>query len=309
MYKEVQKEEFISYYLRSRVINENTPRTIFAFTEAFEQEKGKDVSTFTKEEILDMLAEKKYRSVYTVQNAIVLLKHYTEYIKYSGKEIIAHNHFKDITKLEMQNCLDVNKVESVLLTRDDINEIQNNMLNYTDKAILECLFCGISGPCLTDLTSLNVKSLDKKGSQLRLTNGKLVPITQKLYQLLKKAFDEVEVISYGETRRVSKLSGEGNLYKEKANAYKEANEERKFRWILRRVVIWREYFDIPVLTMKTISLSGLVHAINDGMSATNLSLRDYLKSDYGKQLALIWGFKAFDYANVIYEKVRWFIED
>ena len=309
MYKEVQKEEFISYYLRCRVIKENTLRTIFAFTETFEQEKGKDVSTFTKEEILDMLTAKKYRSVYSVQNAIVLLKHYAEYAKHSGKEAIANNNFKEITKLEMQNCLDTSKIKNILLTREDIDEIQNNMLNYTDKAILECLFCGISGPCLTDLTNLNVKSIDKKGNQLRLSNGKLVQISQKLCQLLKHAFDEVEVVSYGETRRVSKLTGVGNLYKEKANAYKEANEERKFRWVLRRVVIWREYFDIPVLTMKTISLSGLVYAINNGMATTNLGLRDYLKSDYGKQLASIWGFKAFDYANVIYEKVRWFIED
>lgn len=309
MYKEVQKEEFISYYLRSRVISENTPRTIFAFTESFEQEKGKDVSIFTKEEILDMLAEKKYRSVYTVQNAIVLLKHYTEYIKYTGKEIVSQNYYKDITKIEMQNCLDSNKIKSILLTRDDVDEIQSNMLNYTDKAILECLFCGIAGPCLTDLTSLNIKNVNKKGDQIRLPSGTLIPISQKLCDLLKKAFNEVEVISYGETRRVAKLSGVGNLYKEKANAYKEANEERKFRWVLRRVVIWREYFDIPVLTMKTISLSGLVHAINEGMATTNLGLRDYLKSDHGKQLASIWGFKAFDYANVIYEKVRWFIEE
>jgi hypothetical protein len=90
--------------------------------------------------------------------------------------------------------------------------------------------------------------------------------------------------------------------------YKEANDERKFRWVLRRMVIWREYFDIPVLTMKSVSLSGLVHAVKEGMKETNLNLRDYLKSEHGKQLAITWGFKAFDYVNVIYEKVRWFIE-
>ena len=308
MYKEVQKEEFISYYLRSRVIGENTPRTIFAFTEKFERLKGKDVSTFTKEEILEMLKAKKYRSVYSVQNTTVLLKHYTEYAKGMGREFIENNNYKDITKDEMQACLDENAVNSLVLSREDVNDIQDNMLNYTDKAILECLFSGIAGHHLIDLTSLSYKSLNQKTKQLRLTDGRIVPISQKLCDLLIRAFEETEMVSYGETMRVSKMSGVGNLYKEKANAYKEANEERKFRWVLRRVVIWREHFSIPVLTMKTISLSGLVHAVKEGMNETGLSLRDYLKSEYGKQLATIWGFKAFDYVNVIYEKVRWFIE-
>jgi hypothetical protein len=44
------------------------------------------------------------------------------------------------------------------------------------------------------------------------------------------------------------------------------------------------------------------------MSATGLDLRSYLKSNQGKQLSLVWGFKSFDYVNVVYEKVRWFIE-
>lgn len=308
MYKEVQKEEFISYYLRSRVIGQNTPRTIFAFTERFEELKGKDVSTFTKEEILEMLKAKKYRSVYSVQNTTVLLKHYTEYAKGMGIEFIENNNYKDITKEEMQSCLDFEAVNSLILSRQDVDDIQNDMLNYTDKAILECLFSGIAGHHLTDLTSLNYKSLNQKKRQLRLIDGRIVSINQKLCDLLIKAFEETEMISYGETMRVSKMSGVGNLYKEKSNAYKEANDERKFRWVLRRVVIWREYFDIPVLTMKTISLSGLVHAVQEGIKETDLQLRDYLKSEYGKQLAMIWGFKAFDYVNVIYEKVRWYIE-
>ena len=308
MYKEEQKEEFVSYYLSGRVIGENTPRTIFAFTEKFEKSKGKDVSTFTKEEILEMLRAKKYRSVYSVQNAIVLLKYYTEYIKSVGREFIENNNYKEITKDEMQACLDEIAVNSLILSRQDIDNIQNDMFNYTDKAILECLFSGIAGQHLTDLTSLNYKSLDTKTKQLRLNDGKIIPISQKLCDLLVKAFAETEMISYGETLRVSKMSGIGNLYKEKANAYKTANDERKFRWVLRRVVIWREYFGIPILTMKTISTSGLVHAVKEGMKVTGLSLRDYLKSEYGKQLAMIWDFKAFDYVNVIYEKVRWFIE-
>lgn len=308
MYKEAQKEEFISYYLRSRVIGENTPKTIFAFTEEFEFKKDKDISTFDKEEILDVLKAKKYRSVYSAQNMLVILKHYTEYIIGTQKEMISCNNFKAITKEDILLCLDAERVNSLILSRQEIDDIQNDMLNYTDKAILECLFSGIAGKQLEDLTNLNIKSLNAAKRQLRLLDGKIISISQKLCDLLIKAFNETEMVSYGETMRISKMSGKGSLYKEKANAYKLANAERKFRWVLRRVVIWRDYFGIPVLTMKTISLSGLVHAVKVGMAQNNLSLREYLKSQDGQQLATIWGFKAFDYVNVIYEKVRWYIE-
>lgn len=308
MYKQEQKEEFISYYKRSRSINETAPQTLFTFTESFENKNKRDISLFTKDEVLEVLKAKKYRALYAAQNTMVILKHYIEYIIGTRKEDIKYNVCKEITKEEIQSCLDMERINNIILTREEIDDIQNHMFNYTDKAILECLFSGIAGNHLEDLTNLCAKQVDNRNKCIHFPDGRIIPISTKLCNLLKYAFDETEMVSYGETMRVSKVYGEKSLYKEKANTYKETNPERKFRWVLRRVVIWREYFDIPILTMKTISLSGLVHVIQNGLDQTGLSLRDYLKSEDGKKIAIIWGFKANDYVNVIYEKVRIYIE-
>lgn len=56
MYNEEQKENFIKEYLKSKVIVETSLYAILKKTEPFEIENNKDVSDFTKDEILDMFA-------------------------------------------------------------------------------------------------------------------------------------------------------------------------------------------------------------------------------------------------------------
>lgn len=56
MYNEEQKENFIKEYLKSKVIAETSLYAILKKTEPFEIENNKDVSDFTKDEILDMFA-------------------------------------------------------------------------------------------------------------------------------------------------------------------------------------------------------------------------------------------------------------
>lgn len=56
MYNEEQKENFIKEYLKSKVIADTSLYAILKKTEPFEIENNKDVSDFTKDEILDMFA-------------------------------------------------------------------------------------------------------------------------------------------------------------------------------------------------------------------------------------------------------------
>lgn len=56
MYNEEQKENFIKEYLKNKVIVETSLYAILKKTEPFEIENNKDVSDFTKDEILDMFA-------------------------------------------------------------------------------------------------------------------------------------------------------------------------------------------------------------------------------------------------------------
>lgn len=80
MFNEAQKETFIKEYLRSKVIAETSLYAIFKKTEDFEEKLNKDVSKFTRDEILDMLAKFKAKSINSLLNYTIVLKHYSRFV-------------------------------------------------------------------------------------------------------------------------------------------------------------------------------------------------------------------------------------
>lgn len=303
MYKTEQKDIFILDYLNNRVVSETMVKSIFRYTEAFEAQLDKDVSLFTQDEIIKMLKEKHSRSLTSLQNVVVVLKHYTTFIIATGRENSSVNNYSLINKDVLRECIDAEIQNKMILTKEELHDVQDQMLNATDKAILECLFEGISGPNLDDLTGLCTEQLDKINNRIYLSGGRVIQISKRLCDLLMEAFDETEIMSYGESMILTPVTGRGKLYKAKPNAHKEATPERKYRWVLRRMVIWRKYFNMPVLTAKSISTSGLVYEIKEALQNTELSLREWLKTKQGEEIARRRGFKAVDYVDVLYESV------
>lgn len=303
MYKTEQKDIFILDYLNNRVVSETMVKSIFRYTEAFEAQLDKDVSLFTQDEIIKMLKEKHSRSLTSLQNVVVVLKHYTTFIIATGRENSSVNNYSLINKDVLRECIDAEIQNKMILTKEELHDVQDQMLNATDKAILECLFEGISGPNLDDLTGLCAEQLDKINNRIYLSGGRVIQISKRLCDLLMEAFDETEIMSYGESMILTPVTGRGKLYKAKPNAHKEATPERKYRWVLRRMVIWRKYFNMPVLTAKSISTSGLVYEIKEALQNTELSLREWLKTKQGEEIARRRGFKAVDYVDVLYESV------
>lgn len=303
VYKTEQKDIFILDYLNNRVVSETMVKSIFRYTEAFEAQLDKDVSLFTQDEIIKMLKEKHSRSLTSLQNVVVVLKHYTTFIIATGRENSSVNNYSLINKDVLRECIDVEIQNKMILTKEELHDVQDQMFNATDKAILECLFEGISGPNLDDLTGLCAEQLDKINNRIYLSGGRVIQISKRLCDLLMEAFDETEIMSYGESMILTPVTGRGKLYKAKPNAHKEATPERKYRWVLRRMVIWRKYFNMPVLTAKSISTSGLVYEIKEALQNTELSLREWLKTKQGEEIARRRGFKAVDYVDVLYESV------
>ena len=117
-----------------------------------------------------------------------------------------------------------------------------------------------------------------------------------------KAFKETEYLCYGNTLRVEKVNGYGRLYKERANSYAGDSDDVVFRNFYRKIMNYRKYLDIPILTMKTIQASGLLHAIKTGMKESNSTMREFLATEQGKELALQYGYKLDHYVDVIADK-------
>lgn len=281
MYNEEQKESFIKEYLKSKVIAETSLYAILKKTEPFEIENNKDVSDFTKDEILDMFARFKAKSINSLLNYTVILKHYSRFVKNE----VGSNAYELIEKSDMFNLVD--KDANILLTREDMDDIESQLLNWADKAIVELLWEGVSGKSMIDIYSVSKECIQ---GDILCVNGKEYPMTDRLRELLPKAFEEEETMAYGESAKIIEVNGKGRIYKERSNTRGVDTPDSRFRYFYRRIQMFRDYLDIPGLTMKNIAASGLWYYLQLGMKERNLGLRDFLKTKQGERLAKKYGF-------------------
>lgn len=149
--REQDIEEFLDEYRRSRVIIETTVRATLNKVIEFENKFQKPFYKFSEEDALKVFTAFHAISIVSLQNSNLLLKHASRWM-IDKKKLNIKSAYEDITKDQLQTCVDVKKKNSLILTRDDLDEIQGELLNYTDKVILELLFLGAGAHWLKELT-------------------------------------------------------------------------------------------------------------------------------------------------------------
>lgn len=288
MYNKERKEEFCKDYLRSRVIQQTTLYALFKKTAIFEEKNNKDCSEFTKDEAIDMFYGFKSKSVYVLLNNNTILKAYCAYMKYyHGLE--AEIVYENINIDDLRPCVAESK--NKLITREDLADIKSQLLNAVDRCIVEALWEGIAGNSMCDLTGLREEQLDHKKKQLCFEDGRVLKLTDELYEDVVAAFKQTKYICYGETLREKELIGYGRLYKERDNALGALDsEDRRFRWVYRKLQLYRDHVGMPWLTMKIIGNSGFAHYLQQGMEETGLDIKRFLKTEQGQELAHKYGY-------------------
>ena len=298
MYQKEQKESFIMDYMRSRIVQRTTLTGLFRKIEHCEEAHNKDACLFSKDEAIEMYIELKSRSVYTLLNNNVVLKAYCAWQHhYNGIETT--DAYENIGIDDLRLCVD--EKASKLLSREEIIDIEEQLLNATDAAIVECLFDGIAGPSMRDITSLNRDLLDVTNKCLIFPDGRIFGISDRLCELLDKAFDEEKYICYGETLRVKKLNGIGKLFKDRDNAHAADSDDRRFRAVYRKIQVIRDYVGIKELTMKGIAAAGFLHYLRVHLNDTNLPLKTFLQTEAGHKLMSRYGYESeYRIDNVIH---------
>ena len=301
MYQQEMKEGFIKDYMRARVVAQTSLYSLFRKVSPYEYKLKKDCSAFAEAEILTMYEEFQARSYNVLLNYNVILKAYCAWMK----------HYHAVDDCAGYESITVEKVKNLIpedakrmLSREEIIEIEDELYNWTDKAIVELLFMGVAGKNMEDIYAVSSECVD--GNKL-VVNGKEFPITDRLQELLPRAFAETEIMSYGDTMKVVSVTGKGRLYKERSNARGVDSEDAKFRYFYRRIQLFRKHLDIPGLTMKNIAASGLWYYLQCGMEDTGLDLKGFLKTEAGAQLAARYGFSKDYYLDHVYAKYQHYL--
>ena len=293
------KKEFIKEYCRSRIVSETSLNSVLNRVQSEERRKKKAVIDFTQQEIIELYKKFNLTSVNTLQNYNNYLKSYCDFVIYKTNK--GTNHFADISKEILKNCIDEDIKKNKYITYEHLQEIQAELLNYTDSAILECLWNGISGKELHDLTHLERSQVNKSDMTITFEGNRVMKIYPRLYELLDKAFDEIDMVCYGESMIIKRVDGLGRLYKVRDNAYKDSDSVR-FRWVYRKIMIIRDYVGLPNMSMKTLQGSGMLNLLSLGMKETGMELREFLYTEYGEKIMQRYGFTNENRINIVYDK-------
>lgn len=305
-------EEFLNDYRRSRVIIESSVRASLNRALEFEKQFQKPFYEFTIDEVLEMYKSINAISIRSIQNVNLTLKHASRYILHQqGKEIT--NVYDNITKELVETCIDTNKQKNLVLSREDLTNIQNELINYTDKCILEMLFLGVGGQWLKELTFFDISQASRKDGMLYFKTGKVIKIDNDAYELIKAACNEDELVSFGETSRISQVKSFG-IYKARFNALSDNDDitddkavERRYRFIQRRLMLIAKDLEMSI-TSGSIQESGFLYYIKEGMAANNMEFLEYIKTKECQNLAKRYDLYTNLYVQVIKEKfLKYFI--
>ena len=135
---EQEIEQFLKEYGRSRVIIETTTRATLNRAAGCERRFGKPFYQFTTDEALEMYESIHAISVVSLQNNNLVLKHAARWFAHQYNKEVGDT-YETITKEQLGTVIDVEKQRSMILSREDVDNIQSNLLNAIDRAIVNIL--------------------------------------------------------------------------------------------------------------------------------------------------------------------------
>lgn len=303
---EREVESFLNEYSRSRVIIEATVRASLNRALEFERKFQRPFYEFSIEEVLEMYRSTHAISDRSLQNTNLTLKHASRWML-DKKGLVVKSPYEDVTKELLLGCVDTKRKKNMVLTKDDLVEIQGQLLNWTDKGILQMLFLGAGSNWLKELTFFDMSQVSRKDGLIYFRTGKTIPIATEDYELIKQACAEDELMSFGATSRISKVQSYG-FYKQRFNALSDNGDptdeqdlERRFRFVQRRLLLISKDFGLQ-LNSSGLQTSGLLHCLKQGVEESGLSFREYTKTKEAKELARRYDIITDFYSQILIEK-------
>ena len=303
---ESQMELFLTEYKRSRVIAEASVRAILNRALEFEHRFQKAFYEFAIDEVLEMYKASHAISDRSLQNTNLILKHAARWM-IDDKKLLTKSPYEDITKELIQGCVDTKRKAGFILTKDELEEIQNDLLNWTDKGILTMLFLGAGSNWLKELTFFDMSQVSRKEGLIYFKTGKVISITEEDYELIRKACAEEELMSFGETSRISKVKSHG-FFKQRFNALSDSDNpndeqdlERRFRFIQRRLLLISKDLGVQ-LNSGGLQTSGLLYYLKQGVEESGVTFREYVKTEEAKSLARRYDIMSELYGQILIEK-------
>lgn len=274
MYNEELKNSFIDNGLSHL----NTPRSIsvnnFNLTEDMEMLLGKDLSSFTYNEIISLLKTLALDSIDRCEQLKSLYRRYTAWCITQGLVEDGQNHFEEITLDDIRGCLNTVMINKKILDYKTLIQWTNAVINASDAFILLCLFEGVSETNIIAIRDLKESDVNFKDKTVTF-NGRTVAVSQKLLSTIEETINE----QYLERKdgREFILEPDGTIIK----SYRRINgihqtPEQKRSWLAQRTNNLLHDLSGNLITTKDVVKSGQIYYITQRSQELGISSIEYL---------------------------------
>ena len=285
MFNEERKLQFLSEKGSVAILSQNL-RKAFEDAEPMETKYNRDLCEWTSEEILGFY---KFLSTSYIQTLVQLhnsLESYANWCLVNGLISDNQNHFTEIKSEALCKCVDLNRLENLIITRERLLDEIKHLPNFCDQFIFLGLFEGIpnKNQCLQ-----NVKLSDLNGNELSLCDGTSRIISDELKHIMHQANDEDAYVSMGKTTmEFPYIYSETIIRQFKAKKGVLQNPTLIVGGRIRRCAA---YLGLENLTIKTLMESGRIYyivkeskkyGINPKEMITNQNYRELHETIYGK---------------------------
>lgn len=230
-YNHAQKERFFiereTTYIKIRLIM----RTFFNMTKEYEEKLGKDCSCFTTKEILNMYSAYTTRSWEYLLNFNSQLKIYTAWCIKESLVPDNQNHYEEIDKNDLFNCLNLGLKKNMILTRKELEKNISHIPNVSDQFLCLALFEGIGGVGFIDFYELKKSNFHDNIVEV---NGRKLEVSSMLFERAMESADEYRKFSMEKVLRTGYRTDDISIIKDSCNANTDSIE-RNTRKIQRRI--------------------------------------------------------------------------
>lgn len=170
MYNEDIKNKFLSNY--SNVNTQTLYRKLLSKFGAYESQVGKDLYTFSVEEVADLLYWYSPKSRNSASTALSVIKMYRSFSVREGYTTVHLDFTRLIGESDINIFLNRKALPlSYLKSEDEFYAIVNHLENYQDAIILILLWNGIDGFKHSEIVDLKVKNCEFDNNKIYVTDA------------------------------------------------------------------------------------------------------------------------------------------
>jgi site-specific recombinase XerD len=266
MYNAKVKKEFLKYLKEKENYEEETLtviRYVFDKSQDIEEILEKDLYDFSADEIKQVLLNANKSTLNAVRSFASMINKYMEWAvpRYSKSNI---NPMGLLSTKDYQECIDHSR--KLFISEDELEEIEEQLVNYQDKIVLRLPFEGVNGYEVSEMINLKVYDVNFEKKRLRLYDDKngerFINVSERCVEIIKGAIDEKTYYARNNEKESKHGKSEYPYYETdyviKNVLTGRTKGEADKNVIYRRIYMIKELFNMPHLTVKNIWRSGMI---------------------------------------------------